>query len=100
MRLVLVLLLFSAASCGGSDDVDGGGVLACRDLQDAAEDYVDGVLTEVELRERLADIEENASMSDDPVIASSARSALAAATSGDVAGLTTAIETMSTACFG
>lgn len=97
--LALVGLL-ALGACGGSAEADSGALLACSDFRSAARDSNDGLLTDEELRGKLKDIESNASVSEEPGVASSARAMLAAATAGDVDGLAVAVERMADACDG
>jgi len=98
-RLGVIGVLLLVASCGGNEDEpDGGARLACMHFRNVAADYSDGVLTIDELRDKLAEVEDDASVSEEPGIASAARAMLAAITQGDMDGLAEQIPQFDAAC--
>lgn len=71
--------------------------LACDHFRNVADDVRRGVLTDAELREKLTEIDDNASIATPPVQGAAERM-LRAATQGDSAGLTRAVGEMDQAC--
>ncbi len=117
MRKQVGVLLVVLAGCSGSGDgndavrdsegrpvvnpdmdADGGAVLACRGIRNVASDYRDGQLTFGELRSALQDVEDDASVSEEPGIAASARAMVAAVTARNDQDLGAAISDMDRAC--
>lgn len=88
--------LVVGVGCSGSEDTDGGAFLACRAFRETAADYE--TLTATELRDRLADIDDDAEVADDADVRESARAMIVAATSGTDDELATAVLAMGEAC--
>lgn len=84
------------AGCGGGDEADAGATLACRGFRQVATDYEK--LTRSELRDRLSDVDDDAQLSDEPGVATSARALVVALTSGTEAQTVEAINSMGNAC--
>lgn len=83
-------------SSGGSDDA--GAELACSHFHNVAVDASEGILTGSELREKLQEIDDSASVSEDAAVRTAARSMLAANTAGDRERFEQAVGSMSDAC--
>lgn len=95
--MVLAVSLLLLGACG-SDGADSSAVLACRDFRSVVRDAQAGVLTDTELRDKLKGVEDTASVSEEPGVASSAREMLAAATAGNTEALAAAGDGMAEAC--
>lgn len=92
-----VLLL--AAACRADSGPDGGATLACSQFSGVARDAADGLLTDDELRSKIQDVESDASVSDEPGVAESARRMLAAVTPPiDPAAYSGAVDDFVAAC--
>ena len=78
--LVLALCLLGACS-SDSEPTGDQSSLACNHFRNVLGDVQDGVLTDTELREKLKEVESNASIAS-PGVQTAARQLLAAATSG------------------
>lgn len=89
-------LAFRALS--SNDDSDGSATLACRHYGNVAQDVADGRLTGPELRSKIKQIDETASTSDTPGIASNAERMLAAITAGDLVTFKSAASAFASAC--
>jgi hypothetical protein len=99
--LLLVVVVVIAGRGGGNNEhseADASAQLACRHFRNVAADYSAGLLTMTELRGKLQEVNDDASVSQEPGIASSARGMLAAITAGDDAALATQVIAMSRAC--
>lgn len=103
-KIAAAVLALALASCGGGSadagsDADDGthddSGLACRHFRNIAGDAAEGILTDAELREKLKEVDDNASIAT-PEVAAAARDMLAAATSGS--GLGDAVTAMGEAC--
>ena len=90
-----VAVAFALMGCSGGE-ADAGATLACRSFRETAADYP--TLTSSELRDRLADIDDDAKLSDEPGIAPAARAMIVAATSGTEDELVDAVNQMGEAC--
>jgi hypothetical protein len=99
--------------CGGSDaepsGTGGGGRaveprgdasarLACGHWANVFQDAVDGVLTDAEIRDKIIEIEDSASVSEQQRVATAARSLLQAATANDGDQFLDAANKMNKAC--
>ena len=71
--------------------------LACEHFRNVAQDAADGVLTVPELREKLQEVEGNASIAT-PAVQEAARETLAAITSGSPEDMEAAVQALSQAC--
>lgn len=97
--MVIVLLTLAGCSSGsgsGSED-SGGSSLACDHFRNVAGDLSDGLLTDAELRDKLKEIHDDASIAT-PEVQEAARAMLSAMTSGSIRDLRRAITDMDAAC--
>jgi hypothetical protein len=101
MKVVLALMVAMLLVGCGETSGDGGGSndssLACDHFRNTAGDIAAGLLTDVEMREKLKEIHDNAAIAT-PEVQSAAQGMLAAATSGDVRKLGREVGRMSRAC--
>jgi hypothetical protein len=81
-RVVLVLVLLFLAGCGSSEGsgTDAGAEAACRHFGNVANDARAGILSNDEFRQKVKEIYDDASVSEDALIRDEARAMLAAAT--------------------
>ncbi len=99
--VAVVLSALGVTGDSGSDDEMGGDPSArqaCVHFHNVAADYTDDQLTFTELRDKLKEVEDKASVSDTPGISSAARDMVAAVTNTDEAALTDAVNRMGDAC--
>lgn len=96
--LALALAIYGAVRGGSDDEPDAGAKLACRHFRNVARDFSDGVLTVPEFRDKLKEVDDDASVSEEPGIASGARRMLAAVTAMDDAELADAVTDFGDAC--
>lgn len=84
LAIVLVLVL---AGCGSSDGsgTDAGAEAACRQFGNVAHDADAGILTDTELRQKLKEVYDNASVSNDGELRHAAERMLADVTPGSAA---------------
>lgn len=98
-RLVLLVGVLVLAACGGTDSgPDAGAQLACTHFSNVAQDAADGVLTNEELRSKIKEVEDDASVSDEPGVADAARRMLAAVTAVDPEAYGDAVTDFVAAC--
>jgi hypothetical protein len=71
---------------------------SCSHFRDIASDISKGILSDTEIRSKMQEVYDSASISLDPGIPDGAQALLAAATAGDPTALTTAISAFSTSC--
>lgn len=93
------LAAVAVCGCGGGTDrpdSDAGALLACRSFFQVAEDY--DTFTGDEFRDRLRGIDNDAKVSEEPGVATSARAMIVAATGGTEPELVAAINAMNDAC--
>lgn len=96
---VVVLVLSACASGGGgSRGPDAGAELACTHFRNVADDAAAGILTTSELRGKLQEVYEDASVSEETGIAAQAQRMLAAITEGDMDRFDSAVTAFSNAC--
>lgn len=96
-KLVAVaFVLLAACSTSESDPADDSS-LACDHFRNIAADVSAGVLTDAELRDKLKEVYDNASIAT-PEVREAAREMLAALTAGDVDAFSVAISDMDAAC--
>jgi hypothetical protein len=81
-----------------SGSADGATSLACSHFRDIASDMSKGILTDAEIRSKMQEVYDSASVAQAAGIPDGAQSLLAAATAGDPTGLAIAISAFSTAC--
>jgi hypothetical protein len=116
--IILILLLLAglgvAALASNGDDknssgndtvqrktnvtADASAELACTHLRNVAKDAGKGILTDDEFRDKIKEVYETASVSEDPEIRQNSQELLAAATQGDVDSFTASAQGMLQAC--
>jgi hypothetical protein len=84
----------SSSSAGGDTSTQA----SCSHFRDIASDMSKGILTDTEIRSKMQEVYDTASISLDPGIPDGAQALLAAATAGDPTALATAISAFSTSC--
>jgi hypothetical protein len=77
---------------------DASAELACTHLRNVAKDAGKGILTDDEFRDKIKEVYETASVSEDPEIRQNSQELLAAATQGDVDSFTASAQGMLQAC--
>lgn len=77
---------------------DAAAQLACDHFRNVAGDASQGILTEAELREKLAEVDDDAQISEVDGVRNAARAMLRAVTQGDSEALSDAVEEMDAAC--
>lgn len=79
-RIVLLLAGLLVAGCGSSDNTDASAELACSHFRNVANDVSAGILNTTEFRDKIKEIYDTASVSDDAEVREEAQGMLAAAT--------------------
>jgi hypothetical protein len=87
----------SSSSTSGSGG-DNSTRASCSHFRDIASDISKGILSDTEIRSKMQEVYDSASVSLDPGIPDGAQALLAAATAGDPTALATAISAFSTSC--
>lgn len=85
----------NTSSSGGSDNATGA---SCEHFRNIVGDISKGILSDTEIRGKMQEVYDTASISLDPGIPDGAQALLAAATAGDPAAMATAISAFSTSC--
>jgi hypothetical protein len=105
-RLVCgVLLLLLVAGCGGGSDQggeqqgpDASAQVACADFRSAMRDVQQGILTDEELRDKVKEIDREASVSTQAGLASAGRAMLREVTTGTGEGFVLAAKLFDQSC--
>lgn len=95
--IILMGACGDGSSSGGGNEERSQSSLACDHFRNMAADVSDGVLTDSEIREKLKEVDENASIAT-PEVQEAARGMLSAITAGDYKALGRETRRMDAAC--
>lgn len=93
-------LVACSGDVSGTDEngADASARLACPHFRNIAGDAADGLITGPELREKIKEVEDNASVSEVPGLSESGRRLLRAVTQGDADEFIAAVDAFSEKC--